>query len=111
MHAIGQNDDIDPYSIFTEPLQTRDPSATDYSDFPTYQAAQTQDIESQCLRIIADSSVFDACQSPLCYAANPSACDAAMAEQAVAGRERPGTMITYVALGAAALVVGYLVLR
>jgi hypothetical protein len=112
MHAIGQNDDIDPYSIFTEPLQTRDPSGDTYSDFPAYQASQAQEIEAQCLQIIADSSVPEACQNPLCYAANPSACDAAVAEQEqqAAGQQR-STMITYVAVGAAALVVGYLVLR
>ncbi len=110
MHAIGQ--DIDPYSIFTEPLQTRDPSADTYADFPGYQAEVTADVEGHCLQIIAADGVLAACQNPLCYATNPSGCDAAVAaqEEAAAGEQR-STMITYVALGAAALVVGYLVLR
>lgn len=111
MHAIGQND-IDPYSIFDEPLQTRDPAADTYSDFPAYQASQQQELERECLQIVAADGVLAACQNSLCYAANPPACDAAVAEQEEQGAEQQrSTMITYAAVGAVALVVGYFVLR
>ncbi len=113
MHSIGQTAPDLNWQGFTGPLQTRDPAADTYSDFPTYQASQvTADVEGHCLQIIADDGVLAACADPLCYATNPPGCDAAVAEQEQkdAG-ERRSTTITYVALGAAALILGYLVLR
>lgn len=104
----GQPGDV----FFDEPLAPRDPATVDphsYSDFPAYQAQQAEQLQSECLQIVASQGVLAACANPLCYAANPPACDAAAAEQQTT--QARSKLVTYGAVGLIALGVGYLIVR